>query len=106
MVGYNSPGTALQGYVVIPSTNATLNVFLRLLVAEYSGIPITNYNQGYGSDHISWNNAGYPACCWKEFYWSPQYHSAQDKPVHISYPLIHEFVKVGLGFVVELSLAN
>jgi len=103
MVGYHRPNTPLQAYMVIPSTNSALNTFTKALIAEYSGIPVTNYNNGYGSDHASWNSAGYPASCWKEFYWSPQYHQSTDKVEHISFPLVAEFAKIAVAFGVELS---
>jgi len=103
MVGYNRPGSVLEGYLVNTQTNAQLNAFLVKLVREYSGIKITNYGRGYGSDHISWNSAGFPATCWKEFYFSPQYHAATDKPVHINNDLLVEFTKVAIGFSVELT---
>lgn len=104
MVGYNRPGQPLQAYLILPQTSSALNVFMRKLIKEYSGIPTLDYRQSYGSDHASWNSAGYPAAGWKEFYWSPQYHQATDKPVHINHNLTQEFTKVGVAFLVELSL--
>jgi len=103
MVGYHKPGEPLKAYMVIPSTNSQLNTFTKQIISNYSGIPVVNYNQGYGSDHASWNSAGYPASCWKEFFWSPQYHQSTDKVEHISFPLIAEFSKVAIAFSIELS---
>jgi len=104
MVGYNRPGSPLQGYLIIPQTNALLTAFLRKVVTEYSGIPLLDYRTSYGSDHASWNAQGYAASGWKEFYWSPQYHASTDKPIHINLDLVKEFTKIGVGFLVELSL--
>jgi len=104
MVGYHKPGEPLKAYMVIPQTNSLLNTFVKKLVQEYSGIPVVNYNQGYGSDHASWNSQGYAASCWKEFFWSPQYHASTDKPQFINYDLIKEFTKVAVSFIIELSL--
>jgi len=105
MVGYNRPGSALEMYLILPSTNSQLNSFVSKLVKEYSGISLKDYNRSYGSDHISWHNQGYPASGIKEFYFSPQYHQPTDKPAVISYPLIKEFSKVGVAFVIETSSA-
>jgi bacterial leucyl aminopeptidase len=103
MVGYNRPGSNLESYIVDVQTNSALTVFLRKLIQEYSGIPFKNYGRGYGSDHISWNSAGYASACWKEFYFSPQYHSARDKPEFINFDLVKEFTKVAVAFGIELS---
>jgi bacterial leucyl aminopeptidase len=103
MVGYHRPNTSLEAYLVNSQTNSNLNSFLLKLVKEYSGIKVTNYNRGYGSDHISWNNAGYASTCWKEFYFSPQYHQATDKVQHINFDLVREFTKVAISFAIELS---
>jgi leucyl aminopeptidase len=107
MVGYHRPGAALEAYVVNVQTNGPLTTFLRTVIREY-GKGITkfqDYNRGYGSDHISWNSQGYASSCWKEYYFSPQYHSAQDKPQFINYDLLQEFTRVAIGFAIELSLA-
>jgi len=106
MVGYNRPGSDLEGYLITVSTNSQLNTFLGKLISEYGKIKIQMYHNQYGSDHISWHNAGYAAAGWKEFYWSPQYHQSTDKPAVINYELIKVFVKVGVSFLVELSNAN
>jgi len=106
MVGYNRPGSVLESYLITVATNSLLNTFLNKLIKEYSGISVKLYNQSYGSDHISWNNAGYAACGWKEFYWSPQYHQPSDKTNVINYDLVKEFAKVGVAFLIELSNAN
>jgi len=103
MVGYQKPGEPLQVYMVIPQTNALLNTFVRKLWATYSGTPVVDYRSSYGSDHASWNAIGAPAACVKEFYWSPQYHQASDKPVHINFKLLVEFTKVAVAFAIELS---
>jgi hypothetical protein len=105
MVGYNRPGSALESYLITVSTSSQLNSFLSKLIKEYSGISVKLYNQSYGSDHISWHNAGYASSGWKEFYWSPQYHQPSDKPGVISFELIKEFSKVGVAFLIELSNA-
>lgn len=108
MVGYNRPNSDLEGYVVTEQTNRLLTDFLGKLIVEYGkGIKkVSPYNRMYGSDHISFNNQGYPAACWKEFYFSPQYHSANDKPQYVNFDLIAEFSKVAIAFAVELSLAQ
>eukprot|EP01080_Neovahlkampfia_damariscottae_P009909 gene9909-2231_t len=103
MVGYNKPGAQLESYIVDRQTNSALTVFLTKLIKEYSGIPFRNYGRSYGSDHISWTSAGYASACWKEYYFSPQYHRANDKPEHINIDLVKEFTKVAVAFGVELS---
>jgi len=103
MVGYNRPGSPIESYLVNTQTHADLNRFLLEVVKSYSGIKVTNYNRQYGSDHISWNGAGFPATCWKEFYFSPQYHQPSDKPQHINFDLVNEFTKVAVGFSIELT---
>lgn len=52
MVGYNRPGQPLQAYLIIPQTNSALNTFLKKLIKEYSGIPVLDYRQTYGSGNI------------------------------------------------------
>ena len=103
MVGYNEPGKPLESYVVTIGTNTPLTNFLKKLIKEYSGIPYKDFFRSYGSDHLSWNRAGYAASCWKEFYYSPEYHKPTDKPSTINYDLVKEFTKVAIGFAIELS---
>jgi len=93
--------------VVTDYTDAAVNAFTRLLVDEYLQIGWTNTICGYGcSDHASWDRYGYPAAFPFEARFAnrnPYIHTTSDTMTYVSIEHAQEFVKLGLGFVVELA---
>eukprot|EP01088_Endostelium_zonatum_P013373 TRINITY_DN278_c0_g1_i1.p1 TRINITY_DN278_c0_g1~~TRINITY_DN278_c0_g1_i1.p1 ORF type:complete len:371 (-),score=88.82 TRINITY_DN278_c0_g1_i1:73-1185(-) len=108
MVGYYKKGTKPAISLTTDYTSGALNGFIRLLVAAYSALPAGSNTCGYGcSDHASWNKAGYMAshpfeAAMKDT--SPYIHTASDVLANLDLNHAMEFVKVGLGFVVELGI--
>lgn len=86
------------------NTNAALNRFLRSLVDEYLVFGWTDRTCGYGcSDHASWTNYGFPAGMPAEVVLHPQMHTAQDNMANVGFPQVSEFVKLSIGFMVEMG---
>jgi len=81
--------------------------FIRLLVKGYSTFSQVNTKCGYGcSDHASWNRYGYRSSFPFEGTFSranPYIHSPSDLLSHLNLVRGLEFVKIGVGFVVELA---
>lgn len=81
--------------------------FLRVLASEYCGIESVDTLCGYGcSDHVSWTKLGYASAFVFESSFkdhSPYIHTSDDSIKHISFEHISEFVKLVLGWAVELS---
>jgi len=102
------PGNNRRVGVITDFTDPQLSAFLRKLVTAYSAIPFVDTRCGYGcSDHASWNRAGYSAC----FPFEGDFNSANPR-IHTPNDLINilsidhgaEFVKIAVGFLVEMSL--
>jgi len=78
--------------------------FTTTIVDEYTSLTWGRYSCGYGcSDHASWNRAGYDSSSIFEPQTNPQIHTAGDDLNLIDWELTTEFLKLGLGVVVELS---
>jgi len=108
MVNFDVPGYYVQGTneigIYTDNTNAALNTFLRLLTDAYLTFGWRNRTCGYGcSDHASWNSAGYPAGFPAEIVFHPQMHSIDDSFGSVGFTQVNEFVKLALGFMVEMS---
>jgi len=96
--------------IMTDNTNADLTTFLRKLVETYSTLPWKDTQCGYGcSDHASWNRAGYPACMPFESqmnFINRAIHTPNDVLSKLDLEHGAEFVKVALGYLVELSLVD
>jgi leucyl aminopeptidase len=107
MDGY-SPNNVVA--IVTDYTDAELNVWMRTLVDEYLNISWIDTRCNYGcSDHASFTAAGYPAAFPFEADFSdisPFIHTAQDTIETVDFNHVYEYVKLGLGFVIETSYDN
>jgi len=102
------PGSGTKVGVVNDFVDKDLTAFLRMIIKTYSELGIAETNCGYGcSDHASWSKAGFASSFPFESDFrssNPKIHSAQDLISILSPEHGLEFVKMGLGFLVELSL--
>jgi len=102
------PGSSGKIGVVGDYVDSSLTSFLRKLVSTYADVNYVDTKCGYGcSDHASWYKAGFSACFPFESEFStsnPKIHTIQDLLANLSVDHGAEFVKVALGFAVELSL--
>ncbi|KAJ3159619.1 hypothetical protein HDU86_001628 [Geranomyces michiganensis] len=88
-----------------------LSKFLQQTATAYvTRIPWANVKCGYGcSDHASWNGSGFPASFAFETTFedsNPDIHSARDTIDKVSFEHAAEFVRLGLGFAIELGLSK
>jgi len=102
------PGGAGKIGVVNDYVDKDLTSFLRKIITAYSDIGFVDTSCGYGcSDHASWYKAGFSSC----FPFESDFRSSNPK-IHTNTDLLNilslehgaEFVKVALGYIVELSL--
>eukprot|EP00004_Rigifila_ramosa_P013454 TRINITY_DN297_c0_g2_i1.p2 TRINITY_DN297_c0_g2~~TRINITY_DN297_c0_g2_i1.p2 ORF type:complete len:349 (+),score=99.52 TRINITY_DN297_c0_g2_i1:133-1047(+) len=92
-------------------TDSALVRFSEQLVDGYCTIPSARERCNSAcSDHASWTQAGYSSICTAESGPSgdlnPYYHTEDDLLVHLDPEFMLEFAKYGVGFAVELSLAD
>jgi len=96
--------------VITDFVDPSLTAFLRKLCTAYADIPFVDTRCGYGcSDHASWTRAGYQACFPFEAAFNnanPRIHTPNDLISYLSVDHGAEFVKVAVGYAVELSLAK
>ncbi|KAI8815942.1 uncharacterized protein EV422DRAFT_336675 [Fimicolochytrium jonesii] len=87
--------------------DAGLTAFLKKVGDEYASVKVVETECGYGcSDHASWTKAGYRAAFAFESLFddsNPHIHTADDTLKYISFPHMVEFVKIILGFAIELG---
>ncbi|KAJ3403741.1 Leucine aminopeptidase 1 [Chytriomyces hyalinus] len=109
--GFTPPGLPRKIGISKDFVNPPLQAFVRTLVAEYGGgdFKIVDESCGYAcSDHASWTRAGYAAAYlfdtpMKD---APEFvHSELDAFENIDFEHLVRFVRIALGFAVELSLA-
>eukprot|EP00004_Rigifila_ramosa_P013453 TRINITY_DN297_c0_g1_i1.p1 TRINITY_DN297_c0_g1~~TRINITY_DN297_c0_g1_i1.p1 ORF type:complete len:360 (+),score=110.03 TRINITY_DN297_c0_g1_i1:71-1081(+) len=91
-------------------TDPALVSFSETLVDGYCDIPSSRERCNSAcSDHASWDRQGFSTICTAESGPSgdlnPNYHTRNDLLVALDTEFINEFVKYGIGFAVELSLA-
>ncbi|GAA5881116.1 hypothetical protein JCM1840_007109 [Sporobolomyces johnsonii] len=109
VVAFVRSGTKPVIGVIGDGVSQELTEFMRLLISEYSTIPYANTACGYGcSDFASFTKSGYPSACLSEGKFedsNPHMHSTEDVTTLPEYSFEHitEFVKVGLGYAVELA---
>jgi len=109
MTGYVRDGTNPTIGIVTDFTDAELSAFIRRLVETYTDASWADTRCGYGcSDHASWNRAGYRSSFPFEAIFSnsnPRIHTPSDLLQYLRPDHMIEFAKLGLSFVVEMSLA-
>jgi len=110
MTGYVRSGTSPTVGIVTDFTDAALSAFVRQLVDTYTETNWQNTLCGYGcSDHASWNKAGYRSSFPFEALFSnsnPRIHTTTDLQQYLNPAHMFQFAKLGLSYVVELSLAQ
>lgn len=88
-------------------TDSRLTALLENLVKEYTQLPPKRMKCGYGcSDHASWNRNGYPSAFPFEgssLRENKQIHSQDDTYETVDFDHALNFVKIAIGFVVELT---
>jgi len=104
------PGSQRRVGVITDFTDPQLTSFLRKIVTAYADIPFVDTRCGYGcSDHASFHRAGYSACFPFEADFgsaNPRIHTPNDLIGILSIDHGAEFVKVAVGFLVEMGLAQ
>jgi len=109
MTGFVRQGTQQTIGLVTDFTSPEVTAFIRELINTYNDISYTNRQCGYAcSDHASWFRAGYPSSFPIEAApgnTNPSIHTSSDTIEKLSPNHISEFVKLGIAFAVELSLA-
>jgi len=111
MTGYARPGFTRTIGITTDFTHAGLSSFLRTIVSEYAlQINWSNTACGYAcSDHASWTRAGFPAARSAESLFAnrnPNIHTVNDVQSNLNSQHTMEFLRVGTGFVVELSYVS
>jgi len=108
MEGYVSAGTTPTIGIVTDFTSPELNRFIRTLVETYTSTQWLNDECNYAcSDHASWYRAGYPSSFVFESQFAvsnPYVHTPNDLSTHLNYAHMMEITRLGLGYVVEMSL--
>jgi leucyl aminopeptidase len=104
MTAYNPRQSKIA--IVTTSTSSLLNTFVRKLVAEYCKVPSVDRTLfGGTSDHASWTRNGYHAVFPFEVDMNPHIHTSRDTIDKLDLKFATEYVKLGIAFVVEMSLA-
>ncbi|GJN93250.1 hypothetical protein Rhopal_006297-T1 [Rhodotorula paludigena] len=109
VVGYVKPSTTPSIGLITDGVSPSLTAYLARLIPHFSRLPVAQTQCGYGcSDHASWDKNGFRAACLSEGKFadsSPYMHSTRDVMTDPAFSFEHiaEFVKVGLGFALELA---
>ncbi|GAA6022769.1 hypothetical protein JCM11491_005574 [Sporobolomyces phaffii] len=109
VVAYVKPGTDPVIGMITDGTDRNLVEFMKLVVDEYATIPYAETQCGYGcSDFASFTKHGFPSTCLAEGKFAdsnPNMHSMRDTVDAVGYSLEHirEFVRVAIGYAVELG---
>jgi len=105
MTGYHRTSRVVG--VMTDYTDTALTSFLRLLVTNYTTLQPTDIRCGYAcSDHASWYNARYRAAYPFESTMSdsnPNIHTASDTLSNLNITHAAEFVKIAVGYSIELA---
>jgi len=108
MTAYTPDGRTPVVGLITDFVNATLTNFVATLIDEYLNIGYERSKCGYGcSDHASWTRFGYPSAFPFETPFgrhNPNIHTNRDTLSRLNLEHAIEFAKLGLAFVVELSL--
>ncbi|KAJ3066098.1 Leucine aminopeptidase 1 [Podochytrium sp. JEL0797] len=110
MTGYTPPGVAPKIAIMTDFVDPELTLFLRKVAKEYSSVGTVDSTCGYAcSDHGSWSKAGYASVFGFEAEFknhSPFIHSVEDVVENVSFEHVARFVRVCVGFAVEMSLVE
>jgi len=106
VVGYYVNGINDIG-VFTDNGNAQLAQLLRILADEYLTFGRRDRTCGYGcSDHASWTRAGFPAVMASEVTAHPSMHTPQDIIENMNFTQVNEFIKLAIGFMIEMAEPN
>ncbi|KAI9291821.1 Zn-dependent exopeptidase [Neoconidiobolus thromboides FSU 785] len=101
MTGYN---VNKQIKLLTDYVDPELTQFLRLIIDNYSSYKWINGQCGYAcSDHASYTRAGYKSCQPGEDILNNRLHTTSDTTQFVNYNHVSEFVKLALGFAIELA---
>jgi len=89
--------------VVTGQTSDDLNVFLRKLITAYCSTKQRNRGVAGTSDHFSWILRGYKAVFPFEATQNPHIHTHDDTIDKLDFNYSKEFVKLAIGFLIEMS---
>ncbi|MDQ3133114.1 MAG: M20/M25/M40 family metallo-hydrolase [Acidobacteriota bacterium] len=108
MTNYKSTSSPVDIAIVTDLTNAAQNQFLRDLIATYQPtLLVGNSSCGYGcSDHVSWNNKGFPASFpFEGVYSNPTIHTTNDTLAQSGNTANHavKFTNLALSYLGELA---
>jgi len=110
MTGYYKAGTNPIISLTSDYTSVPLNAFVKKLVETYTTLPPASEACGYAcSDHASFYKAGYNACHPFEAAAAnenKQIHTTSDVYTRLNFDHVHQFVRLAVGFAVEMSLAT
>jgi leucyl aminopeptidase len=103
MTGYN-PDKANTIALITNSASSSLNEFAGKVITEYCKNKFVKKSMfGGSSDHASWTRAGYHAIFPFEYKSNPYIHSSKDTVDRLDLKNAIEYVKLSVGFVIELS---
>lgn len=103
VVGYHVNGTDDISIYTDYASEEVVN-FLRAVATAYVDYGWRDNYCGYAcSDHASWDRNGFPAAMVGEVYDSPYMHTVRDTLENMSLEQVHEFIKLGIGYVIELG---
>jgi len=104
VVGYTTANTNRDIGIITDYTDPSLNAFMRIIIDEYCTSNWKDQICGYAcSDHASWDSFGFPATVPAEFDLSPHMHTIRDTIDTVDFEYLLEFVKLAVGFTIELA---
>ncbi|KAJ2605372.1 hypothetical protein H4R99_001171 [Coemansia sp. RSA 1722] len=108
MTGYPMDPPAVG--IVTDYTDADMNRFLRMIVKGYTDLPTKDFQCGYAcSDHASWHERGVKSALPFENQYvdgNQNIHTTNDTIDTVDFNHLLKFVKIALGFIIEVSDAT
>lgn len=107
MMGWNGAdkNSGIVPSVYLDYTNPELSSFLEKLLDTYTTLGYKGSRCGYAcSDHASYHKYGYRASFAAEGGGYPYIHTANDLSEHLDFDKMTEFVKMAVGYAVEVGL--
>ncbi|KAJ2600136.1 hypothetical protein H4R99_003442 [Coemansia sp. RSA 1722] len=108
MTGYPMDPPAVG--IVTDYTDTDMNRFLRMIVKGYTDLPTKDFQCGYAcSDHASWHERGVKSALPFENQYvdgNRNIHTVNDTIDTVDFSHLLKFVKIALGFIIEVSDAT
>ncbi|KAJ1961267.1 hypothetical protein GGI12_003340 [Dipsacomyces acuminosporus] len=96
--------------IVTDYTDASVNSLIRQISKTYASLPTKDFKCGYGcSDHASWNALGFRSGFPFEnpsLHGNRYIHTAKDDLNTVDFNHLAKFVKIALGFIIEVADAK